>query len=583
MPAAIRPPRVFALLLLAATVAAPQPSFAQVDLAGGGGDKTIALVALSGWQPLLDDMGYLGGLVGQPQQAQAVEGLIAMFTGGQGLPGLDKTKPWGVIVQASVTGLPQPIICLPVDDLPAMLQLAKGFGVLGEDAGGGVSKLSVPRLPQPVFVKQVGAWVYAASSPELLDAPPADPLPLFTDLVANYDLGARALLQNVPAILREQAIDALQQGADQAMEPQPDESEEQFERRKQIAENNVAELRRFVEELDELTLGVAINGSEPGIVLDLAATGVAGSELAANLKTFSTATTTLSGFDRSDATLRAKAHSQTPKDLLAKQAEQAEAAFEPIRNQILEAIDNEQFPNEESRQVVREVVSDLLAVYLETVAAGTFDAAINLDLKPAGLELLGGAFVKSPEKVEAALKKLAALTADTQGAPQPSWGAESHAGVTFHTLTLPVPPVLPIVEELLGSQFELAVGIGPERVYVAAGEAWLERARSAIDESAAAGATAAKPMEVSLALTDLANILKQLPGESQAAAQMLADALAESSGDDKIKLSIEPLGEGAVLRLAVEEAVIRAAASVGQSLGPMGGGAAPGPGFEPDF
>ncbi|MEN1679326.1 MAG: hypothetical protein AAGJ46_07005 [Planctomycetota bacterium] len=573
--------RLFALLIIAAVAPIPRETLAQPGF-GGGANNTVAVVALSGWQPVLDDIGYLGGLVGQPQQAQAIEGIIGMFTGGQGLQGLDKTKPWGVIVQAGGGGLPTPVICLPINDLPAILQLGQGFGLKSEDAGGGVSKLAIPRSPSPVFVKQVGAWVYAAQTPELLDAQPANPESLFADLVADYDLGIRAFVQNVPAILREQAIDALQQGASQAMQPQDGESEDQFQRRKQMAESNVAEMRRAIEQLDELTVGVAINGGQPGVVLDISATGIDGSELAAELKAASAATTTLAGFDQPDATLRMMIHAQTPEEQLAKQAEQATAAIEPIRRQFDEAIENEQFPNEEARQVVKEVVSDMLDVYLETIVAGNFDASMALDLGPAGMQMLGGALVKSPEKVEEALKKLAGLTADTQGAPQPVWGTQSHAGVTFHTLTVPVPPVLPVVEDLLGSQLEFAVGIGSERVYLAAGPSWFERVSSAIDQSAAAGATPAKPMELSIALTDIAKIAGQVPGESQAPAQMLADALAQSSGDDKLTLSVEPLNDGVMMRFMVEEGVIRAAASVGQSLSPMGGGA-PGPGFGPGF
>ncbi|MCA9247740.1 MAG: hypothetical protein KDA42_11505, partial [Planctomycetales bacterium] len=85
------------LLAVAMTLMAPTWASAQVDGAANA-EKTVAVLAFSSYDEIIGDVGMLGELGGNPGLAQFAEGSIALFTGGRGLIGIDKSKPWGTIV-----------------------------------------------------------------------------------------------------------------------------------------------------------------------------------------------------------------------------------------------------------------------------------------------------------------------------------------------------------------------------------------------------------------------------------------------------------------------------------------------------
>ena len=74
--------------------------------------KTVAAVACTNYDNLINDVTFIGSLIGQPNIAQSMEGSIAAITEGKGLAGVDKTKPWGLILQTDGMQF-LPVVCLP--------------------------------------------------------------------------------------------------------------------------------------------------------------------------------------------------------------------------------------------------------------------------------------------------------------------------------------------------------------------------------------------------------------------------------------------------------------------------------------
>ena len=68
---------------------------------GAAETKPIAALAVASYDDLVSDVNFVGNLVERPQLGAAMEGLLAMVTQGKGLAGVDKARPWGVIIQAS--------------------------------------------------------------------------------------------------------------------------------------------------------------------------------------------------------------------------------------------------------------------------------------------------------------------------------------------------------------------------------------------------------------------------------------------------------------------------------------------------
>lgn len=577
---------LLALASLGGLVAAPavaQPAEAMdlsfdTDASDSGEMKTLGMVALSGWTPLMDDVAYIGELIGRPEQAKSIEGMIALFTQGRGLQGIDKTRPWGLVVQSDGMQF-VPLICLPIDDLPTVLGLVQAFGVMSQDAGGGVMELTVPNQPAPLFAKPIGEWVYISQTAEALDNAPADPTDDLNKLVKDYDIGARGFVQNIPAMYREMAIDGMRQGMQEGLEREDDESDEQFEARKEMTEAQLEQLVKMIKEMDEFTIGIGVNESiGKGIVLDFSMTAVEGTETAEQLVAMKSANTEFVGFIDEQATMTMNLSVQTSAELAKKEYEKNKAAMDVLRKQMMDAIEEDaDLPTEAANEALKSVAGDLFDTYIEMAMEGEVDAVMTVDATPTSLSVIGGAKVPSTDKVESALKKLGEMLADEPGTPQLSWAAKTYDGVTFHTLAIPVPPEAAEMGDMLGDTLEMAIGIGSDKVYMAAGEDWFAKVSAAMDASKSAGPTEVKPLSMVMSIRNIAFLAAELNPDDQdrAVAQMMLDALGDAD-DDHVRIIFDAVDNGARYRIQVEEGILRAAGEFANGMAAqMGAGGQP--------
>ena len=284
----------------------------------------------------------------------------------------------------------------------------------------------------------------------------------------------------------------------------------------------------------------------------------------------------MAGFKKKNATLSIHAAATTPPEILAQQAEQNQAALAAARKQFMTAIDKEMdIPNDAAREVIKSAAGDVFDAYVETALAGVLDMQFSASVSPDEMTMLGGALVKSPEKVETAIRKLAELAADQPDFPGVNWNVAEHQGVRFHSISIPIPPDAEGPREVLGDQIDLAFGFGPGHVYVAGGSDWMANITTAIDESKAKGPTPTTPMEMTFALNSLLQTIKNVGRESdRKAVAMVADVLEDSPGEDKVRLSLVPHQNGMIYRMEVEEGLLKA---IGQAAGAAAAQAGGGP------
>ena len=129
-------------------------------------------------------------------------------------------------------------------------------------------------------------------------------------------------------------------------------------------------------------------------------------------------------------------------------------------------------------------MDDFLDALQTTLQAGMMDGGAVLNLAPNSVTFVAGGFIGEPAKVESGLKKLADAIKEEKDFPGVQWNAENHADVSFHTISLPIPEDKPEPRQMFGETIDLAVGIGKQSVYFAAGRDCLDAAKSVIDASA---------------------------------------------------------------------------------------------------
>ncbi|TWT85681.1 hypothetical protein Pla123a_04880 [Posidoniimonas polymericola] len=559
------------VLMAAACLVAPQvlaqPGAVQedtltIDEPAAGAPATVAAVSVSSYQKLLDDVGYLGGLVEMPQASQMVEGMIAMFTQGQGLVGLDKDRPWGLLVQSSGQDF-SPLVCLPINDLEGLLALGVNAGITTDDMGDGVK--SVSAQGQTYYIKSSGEWAYAAQRADQLAYLPESPADMLGELVNQYDIGVKLMAQNVPPMFKQIAVGQLRQGMQEGLDRRPDETDAQFEARSKLAEANIENIEQLINDLDQAVIGISINPDGGGLMIDFRGTAVAGTKLADQLAIYQASGTKLAGFLAEDASLSFATAYSIPADVLPRVVEEYERQMATARTALTQMLEEADLPNDEVRETLNSALEDVLACAEAMVKSGEVDMVGNIQLKMGGASAIAGLRTPEPEKIDAALKKVAALAEGDPNFPGINWAAETHEGVTLHTLSVPVDD--PQAQDVLGGQVNVAVGIGPDAAYFWLGPDGVAALKQAITNSAS-GTKDVKPVQMSMSLAqvmEFAAAVAEASGEDAAAPQMLAQLLKDADSS-QINVTVDGEPNGMRYRVKVDEGVLKAIGKTGAEM-----------------
>ena len=521
--------------------------------------KTVAVVALTSYSEMIDDIGFAGSMADRPELGQTLEGMIALFTQGKGLTFLDKTKPWGIILQTDGMQF-LPIVCLPVTDFEGLMGLVRGFGLPVTDGADGVKQIATPD-GKTLHVKHEAAWAYVAQSADSLAHLPADPEQTLAKYVEDYDLGANLLIQNVPPMYREMMINLIKSGMEDGLKREEGEDDATYEARRALAEKQIEQFESVINEFEELAIGWAVDAQQQRTFLDVTYRFLAGSKTAQRVAAYGEPRTKFAGFYQPDAAVTMSFATAENPDMTSEDLEQIKAMFDAARKQAEKAIDEDaDIPDDAARAAFKAAVSDFLDAAQATMESGQMDGGAALHLRPGALTLVAGAHLKQPEKVESGLKKMAAVAEQKPDFAGIQWNAASHAGVNFHTLSVPLPADEEDARKMFGDQVDVAVGIGDETLYVAIGNDNLTAINAAIDASAAEPDKQVPPAEIAVSLGQIMTLAAaNAKEEEREMVESIADMLNnQAQGRDHIRIIGKLIENGLRYRIEAEEGVLRA-------------------------
>jgi len=190
---------MLSVVLVLSILSAALPLSAAAEL------KPVVAVSFSGYSDLKADVEAFGKMIGRADLAPMLEGMLAMVTQGKGLAILDQTQPLGVVVLSDGGEDFTAYGFLPVNDLPALMDLMKPvMGGEAPKAENGVYE--IPAGPMNVYVTQKGKWTYIAQKKETFDAVSNDPATLLGDMPKRYLLAVRASVSNIPDAMKQKAL-----------------------------------------------------------------------------------------------------------------------------------------------------------------------------------------------------------------------------------------------------------------------------------------------------------------------------------------------------------------------------------------
>ncbi len=517
--------------------------------------EKLAVIAAKGAGEILKDAEYV-------LQAAGAEGLGQFFLPQiqAQLQGIDPAKPIGMVVEID----PQTqqfkfLAMVPVKDLDGLLGRMQAQLGEPEDVGGGVLRLQGPG--QPIFVKETNGWAFLGQSADDVKNPPANPVGLLDGLNENYTVAARVYVENVPEPFKQMAIGQLQRGMQQGLQNQNDPNAQK------MAELQIKQLTQFIEETEQVTVGLEVDGDKRQLHFDLGVAALSGTKMAKQLDLAAQATTKFSAFLLPDAAIQASAAGLVPED----QVEESLAAFENVRNQAFGELERDKgLQDEQSRKLARQLVDTFFDILEGTIRSGQMDLAGSVVLKPDTLTAIAAVHVADSKKVEDALKQLVDLARNEEDTPisDVRFNADSQGGVRFHTLAIAVPEDEEIAK-VVGSELKIVVGTGDKAAYLAVGTDAMDRLKELLSKS---GQTpvATDPFRMYLAVTPILEFAKSIDDNPMLDAML--QMVEQAEGKDRLNVRVLT-GEGeATYRFQVEEGVLRLIGGMSMGAGAQAGG-----------
>jgi hypothetical protein len=512
--------------------------------------KPVVAVSFSGYSELKADVEVIGKVVGRPDLAPMLEGMLAMVTQGKGLTILDQTQPLGVVVLSDGSEDFTVYGFLPVNDLPSLMELMKP--VMGGEAPkveNGVYE--IPAGPASVYVTQKGKWTYIAQKKETFDAVSNDPATLLGDMPKRYLLAVRASVSNIPDSMKQKALALLPMLMQASMQPE-------------MMQQNVEQIDRLSKELDDVMLGITLDRQSNSGYMDLELTAKAGTNMAAQLAACKPGKTDFAGLKMPGAAITFNVTSTLTDQDVAR----AKKSMDVVRTSAQEGL-KDQGLNQEQLDLASDMLNQLFDLVIKTIELKKTDYGIALVLEPNAMTVAAGSIVADGTKLEDILKKLLAEAEkdEPDAAKLVKLNAETYKGIRFDTFSMPTPDQK--LAALVGDTLDVVLGIGDKQVFIAAGRDAVKTLKEAIDKSQSEAGKEIPASQVVVSGLKIAKFVSAVADddEAKAMADKIAASLEQSGGKDHMTIVTAPIPNGARIRLELEEGLIKALGEMQPGVG----------------
>jgi hypothetical protein len=330
-----------------------------------------------------------------------------------------------------------------------------------------------------------------------------------------------------------------------------------------MAEAQVAQLTQLIQDTDVLTVGWQIDPSQKRTYLDISIKAKPGSEMANQLEASRNVTTRHAGFLSPDAAIRANITSVLPPQ----QVDQAIANVDRLEQQVLSQLPGDGALDNRTQVAAEKLVRTFFQIARSTVKSGKFDSCTSVILKPKALTLIAAGQVANGNEVDSAVKQIVELAKNESefSLTNVKFNADQHAGVRFHTMSVPIPAEEQI-RQVLDDTLNITVGVSDDSAYVALGSDGLEQLKNAIDASAG-GEQSVEPFHLEIGLLPILEFAQSIQ------ANPLIDGVIQligTDGKDHIRVSSSVSDQGALYRFELEEGVLKILGQAGQMVGAGG-------------
>ncbi len=517
-------------------------------------DGAVVVVAINAIDSLLPNIQHVARMVGAGAGAGIVTTTLNQFAGG-----LDRTRPFGVFVNIDESGQPAPIGCLPIDDLEQFFDQLSA--VVGEpnDLGDGLYEFSIGNT---IYAKKVGKWLYVAQSEEALADVAANTGDVLVKMIQKYDVRIQVNPQNIPEEVIDFIVGQMQAGLEQGMAAQRANLDaDDADSARATSEQMIAQMQEGIEGTEKMVIGLAINKQEKRTILDFGSQFMADSKYAKQMEKMKASKTTVGGVPQ-DASMMAL---QTFQLVAPDEIAQLEKALDGSLKAAFKSID-EGAKNPESAAKAKVLIEKAVDILMESAKLGKLESAVDVSVE-SDLNIVASVSVADGSKIESLASEISSELAKEKVPVQFKLNTGKHAGFNLHSVSIPLPPnAAEAAKKVFGSSVTMAIATGPKAVHIAVGKNCDASVKSAVDRSLAKPTAPAEMIKMRLVLSQLLNYIQKIEATPISEAMLNAAA----GGNDRILVESQSMERGIIVRLSLEDGVMKAIAA-GVKAGQPGG------------
>lgn len=503
-------------------------------------DSPTIILCLKSIDEVLDDADFVGETVGQGGLRAMAEANLDNLTGGAGLSGIDRARPFGAYWTLVIENAADPgnlVAFLPISNQEEFEKLVKNFV---PDLQVDDDQWTIKILEQTLYAKFSDEYCYISTSLDRLDHVTAPEAILQND----NDISIEVKISNIPQVLKDEYLTVVEQGARQSIEDGPPPKNDAEARGRDFGlEWMLAAIKSVTNDGESLSVGLDIDAESRNIAFNLGISGVPGTPLAAAMKGYQKTVPAFVAVNVDSPPLRLILSHPTTAFLDPEKSTDTKSAA-PTINQLFEAMrkasdaeieKDASLKDEADQKAAKDVANRLFAIAEATLKSGSLHSILTLEEGDDNtVRVLAGTKVAKGNDAGKLLDDILKLSQESPDFAKVKPDVEKHGSARIHAIE---PDINDQQTAMFGSE-PGHLAIRSDSIWFALGGGNLDALKSALDLSNKKPSLAESPISLSLKPAALVLLLE---ANDEKLIQR-ATAIAGEEGDF-LNFEVAPTGE----------------------------------------
>ncbi len=456
----------------------------------------LAVLCAAGVERWMSNVDYLFAAVKREELSDFVGGQMSKLND---LKGLDKDKPFGVLIflRPGLIPQPYPVAFAPVKNLSDLIGTASGgpFTVKKIDD----THFELVTDTNTIHVRLAGDYAWLAQEIEQLDYQFPDPAEYTKRLATRYDVAFEFNLTSVPEGMKNIFLDFLRASTETSMQQRDGEPDAGYQLRRVNALNTLDFVEQLILQGERLTFGLAVDPKTRHASIEADVVATTDSTFARSLQDLATRPSYFANVLRDDVPLTFSMSWMMPVSNQKRLVEFFETAEQEAVVQLANAVGGEkpkvaaatppiEAPKATSTGKVKRggtgklkkpklpvppAIKDVFDSLRTAANVGHIDffvqfLADNSNSESPRFTLIGGAKVADGTRLASGVTEILRQVKDRPQLAALDFNVDSHAGVTFHQLR--GSEIRRSDEMMYGGKPSLYLGLGSQAVWFAIGQ-----------------------------------------------------------------------------------------------------------------